>query len=507
MQMTVARDVAEVLEAITVALVDGGGVALARIWLLRSAEDCPTCRIAQSQQSSDQQGPALHLTASAGLYSHIDGDHHLIPVGDRKIGEIAATRDPLWSTDLEGDPRIPDKQWVHQQHLHSFAGYPLVFRDELVGVLGVFSRQQLTGGDFHSFEILAAQAATAIKTAELFSSVERLKDRLLVENSYLQEEIRTERGFEQIVGNSPSIKQVLRMVRLAAPTDACVLLSGESGTGKELIARAIHALSPRSDRTMIRVNCGAIPATLVESEFFGHERGAFTGAVARRIGRFELADKSTLFLDEVGELPAEAQVKLLRVLQEQEFERVGGAAPIRVDVRPVAATNRDLTDDVANHRFREDLFYRLNVVPIRVPPLRERQEDIPILVANFLQQLQRKLSKPLKGVRKDTMDRLMAYSWPGNIRELENVLERACILAQDGVVEVDEALDINGRLPDPMRGVPTLEAAERAAISQALRATGGQIAGPRGAAVLLKVNPSTLRSRMKQLGFPKGVPE
>jgi formate hydrogenlyase transcriptional activator len=507
MQMTVARDVAEVLASITAALVEGGDVALARIWLVRSPKDCPTCRSARPAQPSTAPVPALHLTASAGLYSHIDGALHLIPIGQRKIGEIAATRRPLWSTDLEGEPRIPDKQWVRDQHLQCFAGYPLLFRDELVGVLGLFSRRQLTGDDFHAFEIFAAQAATAIKTAELFSRVERLKDRLLVENSYLQEEIRAEGGFEEIVGNSPSIRQVLHMVRLAAPTDACVLLLGESGTGKELIARAVHGLSPRRDRSMIRVNCGAIPATLVESEFFGHERGAFTGAVTRRIGRFELADKSTLFLDEIGDLPPEAQVKLLRVLQEGEFERLGGAQPMRVNVRPIAATNRDLTDDVANHRFREDLFYRLNVIPIRVPPLRERREDIPILVTHFLQRLQRKLSKPLSGVRKGTMDRLVAYSWPGNIRELENVLERASILSQGGVVEVDDALDNDGPGPDLTRSVATLEAAERAAIARALEATGGRIAGSRGAAALLDVNPSTLRSRMKQLGLSKGAPE
>jgi transcriptional regulator with GAF, ATPase, and Fis domain len=251
---------------------------------------------------------------------------------------------------------------------------------------------------------------------------------------------------------------------------------------------------------MIRVNCGAIPQALVESEFFGHERGAFTGAVVRRIGRFELADKSTLFLDEIGDLPLDAQVKLLRVLQEHEFERVGGTKPIHVDVRLIAATNRDLVEEIAHHRFREDLFYRLNVLPIHVPPLRERREDIPLIVTHFLQHLQRKLSKTLKGIPKEDMDRLVAYSWPGNIRELQNVLERACILARGAVVEIAEALTDRAH-PGSASNLQTLQEAERAAIYRALQTTGWRIGGSKGAALLLDVNPSTLRSRMTQLGI------
>ena len=371
--------------------------------------------------------------------------------------------------------------------------------------LGVFNRQRLTTEQFQSLEVFAAQAATAIKTAQLFSEVERLNARLAVENTYLQEEFRSDRGFGGIIGTSGAIREVLRMVRLAGPTDACVLLSGESGTGKELIASAVHDLSPRHDRAMIRVNCGAIPSTLIESEFFGHERGAFTGAVARRIGRFELADRSTLFLDEVGDLPLEAQVKLLRVLQEREFERVGGSRPIRVDVRPIAATNRDLGAAMASNHFRSDLFYRLNVMPIRVPPLRERREDIPLLVAQFLVHCQRKLAKPLEAVSREDMDRLLAYPWPGNIRELQNVIERACILASGPSVRIGEALpSADGpQASGDATEVPTLERAERDTILRALDATGWRVEGPRGAALLLDINPSTLRSRMKQLGIRK----
>ena len=498
-QMTVARDVAEVLEVITGALVTIAGVSLARIWLYRSEADCGTCRDRGWQQNSTKAPIALHLTASAGLYSHVDGAHHRIDVGHQKVGEIAASQRPIWTNDIESDPRVPNKEWVRQERLQSFAGYPLLFRGELVGVLAVFSQQRLTEHQLHSLEVFAAQAATAIKTAELFSRVERLNARLLVENSYLQEEIRTERGFEEIIGGSSVIQQVLRTVRQAGPTDASVLLSGESGTGKELIARALHDLSARRERTMVRVNCGAIPQALIESEFFGHERGAFTGAVVRRIGRFELADKSTLFLDEIGDLPGDAQVKLLRVLQEHEFERVGSTKPIHVDVRLIAATNRDLVEEIAHHRFREDLFYRLNVVPIHVPPLRDRREDIPLLVTHFLQHFQRKLSKTFKGIPREAMDRLVAYSWPGNIRELQNVLERACILARGAVVEIAEALT-DARLGSASN-VPTLQEAERAAIYTALQTTGWRIGGAKGAALLLDMNPSTLRSRMTQLGI------
>ena len=319
--------------------------------------------------------------------------------------------------------------------------------------------------------------------------------------------IRPERGCEEIVGESPAMRRVLHEVRQVGPAESTVLLTGETGTGKELIAGALHGLSARRERPMIRMNCGAIPADLIESELFGHERGAFTGAHARRIGRFELADQGTLFLDEVGELPPHAQVALLRVLQEQEFERVGGGEPIRVDVRVVAATNRALEPAVAAGRFRPDLFYRLNVFPLRVPPLRERAEDVPLLVAHFLGHFGRKLAKPLRAVSRESMERLRSYSWPGNIRELRNVLERACVLARGPVVEIEgpfERAEAAGSVPHA-GAIPTLEEAERAAIRRALEATRGRISGPHGAAGLLAVNASTLRSRMAQLGLQKSL--
>jgi transcriptional regulator with GAF, ATPase, and Fis domain len=286
--------------------------------------------------------------------------------------------------------------------------------------------------------------------------------------------------------------------------ETTVLLTGETGTGKELIARAIQALGTRKDRPLVKVNCGAIPQGVVESELFGHEKGAFTGALQRRIGRFELADRGTLFMDEVGELPLDTQVKLLRVLQEREIERVGSATSIAVDVRLVAATNRDLEREVAEGRFRADLFYRLNVFPVRIPPLRERPSDIPLLVRHFLAHFQRKLAKPLRSMDPASLEQLQRYAWPGNIRELQNVLERACVLATGPVV----------KLAEPLRGPPgrgasapasapitTLEESERAHIRRALAAAKGRVHGPRGAAAVLGINPSTLRSRMQKLGI------
>jgi len=358
---------------------------------------------------------------------------------------------------------------------------------------------------FELLSIFADQAAMAIKSAYLFRELERRQKQLAVENAYLQAQARGDRGDEHIVGESPALKAVLRQVRQVAPVDTSVLLTGETGVGKEVIARALHALSPRKDRPMIKINCGAIPQGVVESELFGHERGAFTGALQRRLGRFELADKGTLFMDEVGELPLETQVKLLRVLQEQELERVGGVRPIRVDVRVVAATNRDLEREVAAGRFRADLFYRLNVFPIHVPPLRERPGDIEPLVRHFLAHFSRKFGKRLRDVAPASMERLRRYDWPGNIRELQNVLERACVLARGPVLEVFERLGAADAAADGEEPILTLEESERRHLARALAATQGRIHGPDGAAALLGVNGSTLRSRMQKLGIPKHV--
>jgi DNA-binding NtrC family response regulator len=320
---------------------------------------------------------------------------------------------------------------------------------------------------------------------------------------YLREEIQSEYNFEEIVGASASLRDLLEKVKRVAPADSTVLIQGESGTGKELIARALHNLSRRRCQLLVKVNCGAISAGLVESELFGHEKGAFTGAHERRRGRFELADGGTIFLDEVSELPLETQVKLLRVLQEQEFERVGSSESQRVDVRVIAATNRDLLEAVKEKSFRDDLYYRLNVVPLRVPPLRERGEDIPLLVQHFLTRFAKKLGKRLQEVTPETLRRLQSYRWPGNIRELQNVIERAAVLASGPSVHIEDSLGppTEEEPPAPISG--TLEDMERNHILRVLKETDWVIEGKEGAAAVLGLRPSTLRSRMQKLGIKR----
>ena len=338
---------------------------------------------------------------------------------------------------------------------------------------------------------------------------EREKARLEQQNLYLQEEINASRDFKEIVGRSPALAAVLENVRRVAPTDATVLITGQTGTGKELIARAIHSISKRRDQPLIKVNCAALPSGLVESELFGHERGAFTGAIARRVGRFELADGGTIFLDEVGELSLDVQAKLLRVLQEREFDRIGGRAPQQVDVRVIAATNRDLASAVRENTFRDDLFYRLNVFPIELPPLRDRKDDIPLLAHYLLNKYAMQIGRPIDGISPETIERLQAYPWPGNIRELQNVIERAAILATGRVLEIGaELLPVSSGCQCRMRLQKTLrlddlETVDRNHILAVLKQTNGRISGPDGAACILALHPNTLRSRMKKLGISR----
>ncbi len=348
--------------------------------------------------------------------------------------------------------------------------------------------------------------------------VRRLRDRLAAENSYLREEIKGDHPFDEIVGNGPELRQVFAWIERVAPTDATVLILGETGTGKELVARAIHERSARRERSLVKLNCAAIPAGLVESELFGHVRGAFSGALANRVGRFELADRGTIFLDEIGELALDVQVKLLRVLQEREFEPVGSSEARRVDVRVIAATNRDLERAVAEGRFRADLFYRLNVLPIRVPPLRERRGDIPALVRHLAARAAREIGKPLEGVSRETLERLTAYDWPGNVRELQNVIERALIVGTSPLLEVAPELmrvdgattPMTGAAPAPPASDEAREASgaslgdvSREHIRRVLERCAWKIEGPSGAAAWLGLKPSTLRSRMNALGLRK----
>lgn len=337
----------------------------------------------------------------------------------------------------------------------------------------------------------------ALKDA--LSEIKELKDRLEQENIYLQEEIKLEHNFDEIIGRSKPLKAALKKIERVAPTDTTVLILGETGTGKELIARAIHSRSTRKERPLVKVNCATLPVNLIESELFGHEKGAFTGALQKRIGRFELAHGGTIFLDEIGELPLELQAKLLRVLQEGEFERLGNPRTLKVDVRILAATNRTLEQEVRSNRFRQDLYYRLSVYAITLPPLRERKEDIPLLVQALVQKFNKKLGKRIDQISQKTLERLQQYAWPGNIRELENIIERAVINAPDAVLRVE--------LPEAAMLVrdenQSLEEIEREHILRILEKTEWKIAGPGGAAEILDMNPSTLRSRIQKLGITK----
>ncbi|MBI4573364.1 MAG: sigma 54-interacting transcriptional regulator [candidate division NC10 bacterium] len=399
-------------------------------------------------------------------------------------------------------------------HLAVLDDKPLDEDPRRTSVVGIFAARA-------GAELERKHAEEALRIAHL--EVERLKNRLQAENVYLQEEIRREHDFVEMVGSSPALLAALRKVEQVAPTDSTVLLSGETGTGKELIARAVHNRSARKVRPLVKVNCSAISGGLVESELFGHVKGAFTGAIERRVGRFELADGGTIFLDEVGELPLETQVKLLRVLQEGEFEAVGSSKTVRVDVRVIAATNRDLEEAVRAGRFRSDLFYRLNVFPLKVPPLRERRSDIPQLVMFFLSRFSKRFGKGIETVSQETLDRLTGYPWPGNVRELQNVIERAAILSQEPCLRLGpDFLPAEGSEHPPRAGVGgdgsdpgalpgsgggsppgplTLEEVERRHILAVLEQTGGVVEGARGAARILNLHPNTLRSRMKKLGI------
>jgi len=346
------------------------------------------------------------------------------------------------------------------------------------------------------------QFAIALENALAYCEIEELKNRLAEENLILEDEMRSGYQFQEIVGESAALQHVLRQVETVAPTDSSVLLLGETGTGKERVARAIHNLSRRSNGPFVKINCAAIPAGLLESELFGHEKGAFTGAVSQKVGRFELAENGTIFLDEVGDTPLELQPKLLRVLQEQEFERLGGSRTIRVNTRVVAATNRDLSSMVAERQFRSDLYYRLNVFPIRVPPLRERAEDIPLLVRFFAQMYSRRMNRNIETIPSDTMEALARYPWPGNVRELENLVERAVILSPGSVLRVPLA-ELRGPEATSPAAAATLEQMERDHILHVLRDSNWRLSGPSGAAARLGMKRTTLQSRMKKLGIGK----
>ena len=427
---------------------------------------------------------------------------------DSPAADAMRTRQPLLLNRIDVE-RFPSEivRRLLDEGLQSAVCIPLLRGDRALGTLNVASMREaaFTPDDVALLTQIGNELAIAVENALAFRQIEGLKDKLAEEKLYLEDEIRTEYDFEEIVGESQSLKRVLRDVETVAPTDSTVLIQGESGTGKELIARAIHNLSARRQRTFVKVNCAAIPTGLIESELFGHEKGAFTGAISQKIGRFELADKGTLFLDEIGDIPLELQPKLLRVLQEREFERLGSTRTVKVDIRLVTATNRDLSQMIASREFREDLFYRLNVFPITLPPLRERREDIPLLARYFTQKYARRMNRAIETIPSEAMEALTNWNWPGNVRELENLIERAVILTRGAALHVPLAELRNGGEAAPATGTPTtLEEAEREHILRALRESKWVVGGPAGAAVRLGLKRTTLQSRMLKLGIRRG---
>jgi PAS domain S-box-containing protein len=441
--------------------------------------------------------------AASGVTPLPDGV--LIPIAGSPNGWSFVSRKPLI---LKGSPgeQFPFELPRHlvQASIKSGCWIPLIGREGPIGTLNLFSRQPMAfvEEDLDKLGQLASQVAVALNNALAFQRMADLNARLEKEKLYLEDELQTKSRFEEIIGESKVLKRALKQIETVAPTDSTVLILGETGTGKESLARAVHDLSPRRARAFVKVNCASVPAGLLESELFGHEKGAFTGAIAQRIGRFELAHQGTLFLDEVGEIPLELQPKLLRVLQEKQFERLGNSRTVTSDVRIVAATNRDLTKLVASGQFRSDLFYRLNVFPVAVPPLRDRPEDIPLLVHYFLSKFAKRLGRNVDVVSPDTMAALCRYSWPGNIRELEHVIERAVILSPGPELRLS-LIELTSNAEVASKGSTTLKDIERDHILGVLRETKGKIGGPGGAAERLGMNRTTLNSRMQKLQIGK----
>src|SRR5712671_2331285 len=418
------------------------------------------------------------------------------------VKKALETLRPVVSHTCDGNELVSEASDIEfAEGLRAYCAIPLVNRGRALGILAILRTTEapFSQEDINFLSRASGQIAIAIENACAYHEISQLKDKLAQEKLYLEEEIRSEMSFENIIGNSPALKHVLELVETVATSDSTVLLLGETGTGKELIARAIHDRSRRKERTLVKLNCAAIPTGLLESELFGHEKGAFTGAITSKIGRLELADQGTLFLDEVGDIPLELQPKLLRVLQDGEFERLGSNRTKKVDVRLVAATNRDLETMMENREFRSDLYYRLNVFPIRIPPLRERPGDIPLLVRYFTQKYGRRMQKQIESIPTVAMRKLASWHWPGNIRELENFIERSVILTHGAALQAPiSELGNNGRSA-PVAGTP--EAHERDEIVRILRVTNGRVAGTDGAASRMDIKRTTLISRMKKLGI------
>jgi transcriptional regulator with GAF, ATPase, and Fis domain len=519
------RSVESLLKVTADHLACAGGVSAAMIWLLRPGDMCSSCSMASV---CPNQALCLHLSASAGSVSRGGSGasqgpkmHQRIPLEVGYVGRVVTSADEIVVDAVAADEDLPlvGPDELDERLAGGFLAVPMLYRGNVLGVMGMFTTEvQSAGVGLVRQRVVADLTAGALANARAFEEIERLRHRLELENEYLRQEISDEGAFYEMVGTSPALQGVKRQIELVAPTDASVLILGESGTGKELVAREIHKQSNRSSGPLIKVNCAAIPKELYESEFFGHVKGSFTGAVANRAGRFEAADGGTLFLDEVGEIPLDLQTKLLRVLQEGQYERIGDETTREVNVRIVAATNRDLKGDVDDKRFREDLYYRLNVFPVEVAPLRDRREDISLLAEHFVKLTCKKMHRQRLELTASGLDRLQRHEWPGNIRELQNVIERAVITACDGVLQIEapgQAAAVIGVLGASGSGQASGQAdgqvvtdeeirqLEKRNIIAALRLTRWKIGGLGGAAELLAIRPTTLASRMKAMGIER----
>lgn len=496
--------------------------ARVEIWLMEKGDICSRCP--QKSRCPDQTS-CLHLVAAGenltlaggarepSLFYHTE---ERIPLGVGFIGRIATTGQLAELRNLDaarGELSVPGS--LPMDGIRQCAGTAISFRGKILGVLAIFSRVNATKDRLAWQQIFSDHFGAAIANARAFEEIQRLKAQLEMQNAYLQEEVVEAKAFGGLVGQSRALQHIVNQIDLVAPTEASALILGESGTGKELVAREIHQRSRHKDKPLVRVNCASIPKDLFESEFFGHARGAFTGAIKDRAGRFEAADGGTLFLDEIGEVPLDLQSKLLRVLQEKSYERVGEDRTRRADVRVIAATNRDLKKEVTAGRFREDLFYRLNVFPIHVPPLRERMEDVPLLAKYFIESSVKKLHCAKPRLTRAGVAKLQGYDWPGNIRELQNVIERAVIISRGAALDFDLPVT-NSAAPAPrftpketdtaepeILTEPEMQQRERENLLAALKKTNWKIKGAAGAAELLGVKPTTLKARIKKMGLKR----
>ncbi|KAF1076313.1 sigma 54-interacting transcriptional regulator [Halodesulfovibrio sp. MK-HDV] len=490
-------------------------VSLVRIWLVKKGDICSSCRMLKECQQRDT---CLHLVASAGHsvvnknedWSRLNGKFSRFPMGFRKVGHIAASGQPVIVKSVSEDSKwIVDREWTKREGINGFAGHPMQFHGEVLGVLAVFTKSQITQPILDELNIITNHSATALANARAFEKIEELTTQLKKENKYLREELSESSLHGGFIGHSAALQRIVQQIDLVAPTEANVLIQGESGTGKELVARELHRRSNRSSEPLIKVNCASIPKELFASEFFGHAKGAFTGAHTHREGKFGAAHNGTLFLDEVGEIPLELQAQLLRVLQEGEYERVGEEKVRKVNARIIAASNRDLLEEVKAERFREDLYFRLNVFPITVPPLRKRKDDIEPLANHFLQRSLTVMKRPVVQFSSDQLATLSTYNWPGNIRELQNIVERFAISSISESAQLDLTDGFTKTSPDsPETGAVdgdqllTEEEMVRLQvknIKRALKRCNGKIYGETGAAHLLGMKPTTLATRIKKM--------